>query len=79
MKTIKDLTVTVTYRVGLGDVEVPDDVYEGLVSAFDGNARLSHDAYDAPENAKKAHEWLVDNIYEKDAFDWEYEIDDLLD
>lgn len=27
MKTIKDLTIKVTYRVGLGNVEVPDEVY----------------------------------------------------
>lgn len=30
MKIIKDLSVTVTYTVGLGDVEVPDKVFEQL-------------------------------------------------
>lgn len=30
MKTIKDLTIKVTYRVGLGDVEVSDEVYNAL-------------------------------------------------
>ena len=27
MKTIKNLTVTVTYTVGLEDIEVPEEVY----------------------------------------------------
>lgn len=31
MKAIKDLTVTVTYTVGFTNVEVPDDVYDGLL------------------------------------------------
>lgn len=30
MRTIKDLTVKVTYTVGLGDVEVSDEVFEQL-------------------------------------------------
>ena len=30
MKTIKDLDVKVTYRVGLGDVEASDEVFEQL-------------------------------------------------
>lgn len=30
MKKIKDLTIKVTYRVGLSDVEVPDKVYDEL-------------------------------------------------
>ena len=30
MKTIKDLTVDVTYTVGYGGMEVSDEVYKGL-------------------------------------------------
>ncbi len=51
MKTIKNLTVTVTYTVGLEDIEVPEDSI--------------------------AAEWLANNIVEKDAVNWSYEIDDL--
>lgn len=35
MKIIKNLTVKMTYRVGLGNVEVPDDVYDSLVKCYD--------------------------------------------
>lgn len=32
MKIIKNLTVNVTYRVKLDNVEVPDDVYDSLAN-----------------------------------------------
>lgn len=35
MKKIKDLTIKVTYRVGLSDVEVSDKVYDELAKAYD--------------------------------------------
>ena len=35
MKTIKDLTVRVKYTVGLGNVEVSDEVYEALQNLAD--------------------------------------------
>lgn len=35
MKNIKHLTIKVTYRVGLGNVEVPDEVYNELAKAYD--------------------------------------------
>ena len=34
MKKIKDLTIKVTYRVGLSDVEVPDKVYDELAKSL---------------------------------------------
>ena len=34
MKKINNITVTVTYTVGLGNVEVSDNVYEGLTSQY---------------------------------------------
>jgi hypothetical protein len=36
MKIIKNLTVNVTYRVKLDNVEVPDDVYDSLANATIG-------------------------------------------
>lgn len=36
MKIIKNLTVNVTYRVELDNVEVPDDVYDSLANATIG-------------------------------------------
>lgn len=35
MKTIKDLTVKVTYKVGLGNVEVPKKVFKQLNEIVD--------------------------------------------
>lgn len=70
MKTIKDLTVTVTYTVGLGNVEVSEEVYNDLMEHYDNNV------WEVPEDSIAA-EWLADNIKEKDAMNWSYEIDDL--
>lgn len=70
MKTIKKLTVTVTYTVGLGNIEVPDEVYDDLAKHYDDNE------WEVPEDSIAA-EWLADNIKEKDAMSWSYEIDDL--
>lgn len=70
MKTINNLTVTVTYTVGLGNIEVPKKVYDDLMKHYDNELQ------GVPEDSIAA-EWLADNIKEKDAMDWSYEIDDL--
>ena len=75
MKNIKDLTIKVTYRVGLGNAEVPDEVYNELAKAYDEGGDVP-EWDDELENAK---EWLSDNIREADAMEWEYEIDDFQD
>lgn len=75
MKVIKDLTITVTYTVGLSDVEVSDEVYEALSSCYDEGGEVSPDSFD--KHAQIASEWMADNIHEADAMAWEYEIVDL--
>ena len=45
-------------------------MYDDLIKHYDN--RLS----EVPEDSIAA-EWLADNIKEKDAMDWSYEIDDL--
>ncbi|MBF0649143.1 hypothetical protein IR083_09955 [Dysgonomonas sp. GY75] len=78
MKKIKDLTVQVTYRMGLVDLEVSDDIYNGLikiahkVTISDDEANMTKD-----KDIQAAFEWLTDNINEDDAMSWEYEIEDL--
>lgn len=67
MKTIKQLTVKCTYTVGLGNVEVPDDVYSQLE---DGGQYSSDD-----RRNYEALKWLEDNVKEDDAWDWEYDVD----
>lgn len=77
MKTIKDLTIKVTYRVGLGDVEVSDKVYEALSKCYDKGGEVSPDSFD--EDEQTASEWLSENVHEADAMDWEFEIEDFND
>lgn len=74
MKTIKDLTVEVKYRVGLGYVEVPKNVYEQLMEATN-NGDVIDPSY-CPKYPEAA-EWLTGNIRERDCMDWECEIEDI--
>ena len=73
MKTIKDLSVTVTYSVGLGAVEVSEKVFEQLNEICDNGAKVDGTGMEYPE----AIEWLRDNIKEGDCYDLDYEIQDL--
>jgi hypothetical protein len=73
MKTIKDLSVNVTYRVGLGDLEVSEKVFEQLNEIADNGVSIDGTGMDYPE----ANEWLKDNIKERDCCDLEYEIEEL--
>ncbi len=76
MKTIKELTVKVTYYVGLSDVEVSDELYEALLHMAD-RGEISCDSAGSDEQIDTAIEWLGDNIREDDACSWEYEITDI--
>ncbi|MDY3852449.1 MAG: hypothetical protein SO013_06110 [Prevotella sp.] len=74
MKTIKDLTVKVTYTVGLSDVQVSDVVYDALEFLADlGETNCDH--IDDGEEVGRAFEWLTNHIREDDACDWSYEVD----
>ncbi len=74
MITVKDLTVKVTYRVGLGDVEMPQDVYDQINEAADNGDEISISGLsEYPE----ALEWLSSNIREGDCMDWVAEIEDI--
>ena len=69
MKTIKNLSVKVTYNVQYGNVEVTDDVYEQLME----NSEFNLD--DLTNSAAK--EFLRENIEESDALSIIYEVDDI--
>ena len=71
MKIIKDLAVTVTYTVELGGVEVPDKVFEQLNNMTKYGISVG---IEDSEKYEKAFEWLMNNIREDDAMDWEYEV-----
>jgi hypothetical protein len=75
MKLVKDLTVKVTYSVGLGNIEMPDIVHQQLLKAFEKGHEIDSVSY--RKEYQEASEWLVENIREKDCFDWEAEITEL--
>ena len=66
---IKKLQVTMTYTVGFSDIDAPDDIYEQLKEGkvFKGDS-------DVDDNVK---DWLDAMIKEHDAFEWQWEIDDI--
>ena len=72
MKIIKNLTVKMTYRVGLGNVEISDDVYDALAKCYDEGGEVPMQGectlYGVDELAC-VPEWLSDNIREADAMD----------
>ena len=72
MRTIKDLTVKVTYSVSLSDVEVSEKVAKQLEQMADYGFSIS----DSEENKfPEAFEWCCDNISEDDALYWEFEVE----
>lgn len=73
MKTVNDLTVKVTYRVGLGQVEMPGKVYEQLVEAAESGDEIESHS----EEYTDAAEWLSNNIREADCMDWNAEIEEI--
>lgn len=69
MKTIKGLTVKVTYIAELSDIEVPEKVYDILKECCEDGEEIAVDSHSATVT-----EWLADNICESDAMAWKYEI-----
>ena len=66
MKKIKSISIDVRYLVKLGDIEVPDDVYEELQKVYDTGY---------PSEYVNALDWLRDNVTEDKSFGFpEYEI-----
>jgi hypothetical protein len=74
MRTVKNLTVKVTYRVGLGDVEMPQGVYDKINEAADNGDKIS---ISGMSEYPEALEWLSSNICEGDCMDWVAEIEDI--
>ena len=65
MKTIKNLTVKVTYTATLSNVEVSEKEYEALKNLAEYGSG----------NPFEAFKWLKDHIQENDDFDLKYEVD----
>jgi len=73
MKIVKNLSVTVTYKVGLGNVEMPENVYKQIVEAAEKGDEIEGTGLKYTDAA----EWLSSNIKERDCFDWNTEIDEV--
>ena len=75
-KRLTDLTVTVTYTIGLG-INVPEKVAKQLEEIYNSGMTLTDEYYILYRRYKEALEWLGNNIRERDCWYWEYTIDDL--
>jgi nucleoside-triphosphatase THEP1 len=73
MKKIKNLKVKVTYTVGVGDFEAPENVVEQLKKAMDKSKGISMDEYGYFEEASQ---WLQQNIRERDSMEWSVEVEE---
>jgi len=75
MKTINDLTVERSFRVGICNFKVSDEVYNGLCRICDtGVVDYDYVTREGDKNMLKAFEWLRDNINISDNNEWNFEI-----
>lgn len=80
MKTIKDLTVRMTFNVGFQDVEVSESVFNGLNKIAEKGSCSDYDMNRTKDQEiLNAWDWLGSNISTDDAMDTEYEVEDLTD
>lgn len=62
------------FRVGLEDVEVSDEIYRGLEKISERFSVSTGEVF-RDEDIMDAFDWLNNNIHDRDALDWEYEVD----
>jgi hypothetical protein len=77
IKNIKDLKVKVTYEVGLGDLEMPIEVYNEIQEADENGHDI--DGMSSTDKYLLASEWLGRNIKESDCMEWKAEVIELND
>lgn len=69
---VSDLTVRVSYTVGLGNVTMPEEVADQLRQVADSGYDLDDTSLSYPEAA----EWLRDNIRQGDSMECNFNIDE---
>ena len=69
---IENLEIRVTYTVSLGDVEVPDEVYEQLQGVHEEEYAIVPGYYGGIYD--KALDWIERNAKESDCTDWMAEV-----
>jgi hypothetical protein len=75
---ITDLWVKVTYEVRLGDLEMPQEVFDEINEAID-KGRDIDTMLGIDNDYQNASEWLTDNIKEKDCMEWKVEIIEIIE
>ena len=73
-QSILKINVTAKYTVGLGGLEVPENIYKGLLQIEENGG---YDSSADNEDVHEACEWLEENIRERDCCDIDYEINNL--
>lgn len=74
-RTIKDLSIKVTYEVGLGNVNIPKKAFKQLIKAYEKGDEIEMQSTKYPD----AEIWLNENIRERDCMEWKSEIIDLVE
>lgn len=73
---IKDLNLSINYKVGLRDLEVPEEVAKQLEEICHKGIKMDVPKADLGEY-NEAFEWIVENIKEKDLFGYSFHVYDI--
>lgn len=71
MTKVKQLVVNIRYTVGLGDLNIPDDVLSQLKDAESKGKSINMDRHEYLD----ANEWLTQNVTERDSVHWEADVE----
>jgi len=75
-KEVKNISVRVTYEVGIGGLEVGDKILTQLRKMYEEESALDALGH-SNASQEEVRQWLIDNIEERDACFLTYEIDEL--
>lgn len=70
---IKTFEIEIKFKVGLGGIEMPQKVYDQLLSKIESYKDLVMGDLDCDE----AMQWVQQNIHEQDCYSWSAEIIEL--
>ena len=73
---VNDLWVKVTYEVRLGDLEIPQEVFDEINKSIEDNRDI--DTMIGLDRYPQASEWLTENIQERDCMEWKAEIVEII-
>jgi len=69
---VEKLTFEVKYKVGISNLDLPEDVYKELQECLDNGDTVGSDSMKYPN----LEMWIVDNVRERDCYQHEVEIED---